>query len=170
MPPPAFTTPPCLPAEPICWRSKGTRARACKQSRAWIWSLNVKGRGGDAVLDRPFDRARENSLVVFVHPEDEAAVDHHPETVQPTNRRGIVAAQVLILPLLRQVRGIQRFKANEETSKSTLDRSLEYYSLLRESGRAIPALMVVSERALARLDPSKGEVEDEYFTRPYSAS
>jgi cellulose biosynthesis protein BcsQ len=53
--------------------------------------------------------------------------------------------------------------------ETDLDRSLEYYSQLRESGRAIPALMVVSERALARLDPSKGEVEDEYFTRPYSA-
>jgi pilus assembly protein CpaE len=53
--------------------------------------------------------------------------------------------------------------------ETDLDRSLEYYSLLRDSGRAIPVLMVVSERALARLDPSKGEVEDEYFTRPYSA-
>jgi pilus assembly protein CpaE len=29
--------------------------------------------------------------------------------------------------------------------------------------------MVVSERALARLDPSSGDVQDEYFTRPYSA-
>src|SRR5262245_24663591 len=53
--------------------------------------------------------------------------------------------------------------------ETDLDQSLEYYSQLRDSGRAIPALMVVSERALARLDPSKGEVEDEYFTRPYSA-
>jgi pilus assembly protein CpaE len=53
--------------------------------------------------------------------------------------------------------------------ETDLDRSLEYYSLLRDTGRTIPALMVVSERALARLDPSKGEVEDEYFTRPYSA-
>ena len=53
--------------------------------------------------------------------------------------------------------------------ETDLDQSLEYYSLLRDAGRTIPALMVVSERALARLDPSSGDVEDEYFTRPYSA-
>ena len=53
--------------------------------------------------------------------------------------------------------------------ETDLDQSLEFYSLLRDAGRAIPALMVVSERALMRLDPSSGVVEDEYFTRPYSA-
>jgi pilus assembly protein CpaE len=53
--------------------------------------------------------------------------------------------------------------------ETDLDQSLEYYGLLRDAGRAIPALMVVSERALSRLDPSSGGVEDEYFTRPYSA-
>ncbi len=53
--------------------------------------------------------------------------------------------------------------------ETDLDQSLEYYSLLRDAGRTIPALMVMSERALARLDPSSGDVEDEYFTRPYSA-
>ena len=53
--------------------------------------------------------------------------------------------------------------------ETDFDQSLEYYGLLRDGGRAIPALMVVSERALARLDPSSGDVEDEYFTRPYSA-
>jgi pilus assembly protein CpaE len=53
--------------------------------------------------------------------------------------------------------------------ETDLDTSLEYYSLLRDAGRAIPALMVLSERAFARLDPSSGGVEDEYFTRPYSA-
>lgn len=53
--------------------------------------------------------------------------------------------------------------------ETDLDQSLEYYGLLRDAGRAIPALMVVSERALGRLDPSSGGVEDEYFSRPYSA-
>jgi pilus assembly protein CpaE len=53
--------------------------------------------------------------------------------------------------------------------ETDLDQSLEYYGLLRDTGRAIPALMVVSERALAKLDPNSGGVEDEYFTRPYSA-
>jgi MinD-like ATPase involved in chromosome partitioning or flagellar assembly len=53
--------------------------------------------------------------------------------------------------------------------ETDFDQSLEYYSLLRENGRSIPALMVMSERALARLSGSSGSVEDEYFTRPYSA-
>jgi pilus assembly protein CpaE len=48
--------------------------------------------------------------------------------------------------------------------------SLEFYSLLHDDGRDIPALMVVSPRTLERL--SSGEtttgVGDEYFTRPYS--
>jgi pilus assembly protein CpaE len=47
--------------------------------------------------------------------------------------------------------------------------SLEYYGLLREGGRAIPALMVVSPRALDQLSVNVGSVEDEYVTRPYSA-
>ena len=53
--------------------------------------------------------------------------------------------------------------------ETDFDQSLEYYSLLRENGRAVPALMVVSERTLSRLTGTSGSVEDEYFTRPYSA-
>ena len=49
------------------------------------------------------------------------------------------------------------------------DLSLEYYALLREGGRQIPALMVLSPSALDLMQaPSSSEVEDEYFTRPYS--
>lgn len=55
--------------------------------------------------------------------------------------------------------------------ESDFDTSLEYYALLREGGREIPALMVLSPRALDRLavGPSRAAVADEYFTRPYSA-
>ena len=53
--------------------------------------------------------------------------------------------------------------------ETDLDQSLEYYSLLRENGRQIPALMVMSDRALARMDVGANEAEDEYFSRPYSA-
>jgi pilus assembly protein CpaE len=53
--------------------------------------------------------------------------------------------------------------------ETDFDQSLEYYSLLRDNGRAVPALMVVSERTLSRMTGSSGSVEDEYFTRPYSA-
>ena len=55
--------------------------------------------------------------------------------------------------------------------ETDFDQSLEYYSCLREGRRAIPALMVVSPRALDRLASNAmvSAVEDEYFTRPYSA-
>jgi pilus assembly protein CpaE len=51
------------------------------------------------------------------------------------------------------------------------DQSLEYYSLLHEDGRDIPALMVVSPRNLEQLTGSgtRVTIEDEYFARPYSA-
>ncbi len=54
--------------------------------------------------------------------------------------------------------------------ETDFDQSLEYYGLLRDAGRKIPALMVVSPRTLDHIGPSShGAVEDEYFTRPYSA-
>jgi Flp pilus assembly CpaE family ATPase len=54
--------------------------------------------------------------------------------------------------------------------ETDFDRSLEFYGLLREGGRVIPALMVVSPRTLDKLGSgASGSVEDEYFTRPYSA-
>jgi pilus assembly protein CpaE len=53
--------------------------------------------------------------------------------------------------------------------ETDFDQSLEFYGLLRDGGRAIPALMVVSPRTLDKLGSASGSVEDEYFTRPYSA-
>jgi pilus assembly protein CpaE len=54
--------------------------------------------------------------------------------------------------------------------ETDFDLSLEYYGLLRDVDRAVPALMVVSERTLGNLGLNgAGGVEDEYFTRPYSA-
>ena len=54
--------------------------------------------------------------------------------------------------------------------ESDFDRSLEFYSLLHDEERDIPALMVVSPRALDRLAgaATKANIDDEFFTRPYS--
>src|SRR5450631_469680 len=54
--------------------------------------------------------------------------------------------------------------------ESDFDRSLEFYSLLHDGDRDIPALMVVSPRALDRLAgaATKADINDEFFTRPYS--
>ncbi len=55
--------------------------------------------------------------------------------------------------------------------ETDFDQLLEYYGLLRDGGRAIPALMVLSPRALERqvANPTASSADDEYFTRPYSA-
>ena len=55
--------------------------------------------------------------------------------------------------------------------ESDLDSALEYWELLHEPGRSIPVLMVVTPWALDRLSQATrtASVDDEYFTRPYSA-
>jgi pilus assembly protein CpaE len=53
--------------------------------------------------------------------------------------------------------------------ENDFDTSLEYYGLLHDAGRDIPALMVLSARALERVGATHAGIRDEYFTRPYSA-
>src|SRR3954469_16614656 len=51
--------------------------------------------------------------------------------------------------------------------ESDLDLSLEYYGLLHDGARHIPALMVMSPQAVGTL--FNNSTSDEFFTRPYSA-
>jgi DNA-binding NtrC family response regulator len=54
--------------------------------------------------------------------------------------------------------------------ENDFDRTLEMYALLHDEDRNIPALIVVAARALDRMSlAGKARVNDEYFTRPYSA-
>jgi MinD-like ATPase involved in chromosome partitioning or flagellar assembly len=54
--------------------------------------------------------------------------------------------------------------------ENDFDRTIEMYALLHENDRNIPALMVVSAKALDRMGlAGRARVSDEYFTRPYSA-
>ena len=54
--------------------------------------------------------------------------------------------------------------------ENDLDASLEYWTILREGTRHIPTLMVVTPRTLEQLTAGAGaSIDDEYFTRPYSA-
>ncbi len=52
--------------------------------------------------------------------------------------------------------------------ETDFDTSIEYYSLLHDEGRDIPALMVVTPRTLERFSTTGAAINDEYFTRPYS--
>ncbi len=55
--------------------------------------------------------------------------------------------------------------------ETDFDEYLEYYGLLHDVGRAVPALMVVSPRTMEQLasHPTASSLDDEYLTRPYSA-
>ncbi len=54
--------------------------------------------------------------------------------------------------------------------ENEFDRTLEMYSMLHADGRDVPALMVVPARTLGRMGMGgRGQVRDEYCTRPYSA-
>ena len=61
--------------------------------------------------------------IVAIHAEDEAAVDHHAEVVQTADGRAVVAAQVLVLALLEQVRRVERLEADEEAAQAGIDRA-----------------------------------------------
>ncbi|HEY7130807.1 MAG TPA: AAA family ATPase [Candidatus Limnocylindrales bacterium] len=50
--------------------------------------------------------------------------------------------------------------------ETDLDKSLEYYGLLHEGSRSIPALMVMAPSALDRM--FSGDSADEFFSRPYT--
>ncbi len=54
--------------------------------------------------------------------------------------------------------------------ESDPDVGSDAWSMLHESGRSIPALLVVGNHMLEQLDPdAAGHRDDEYLTRPYSA-
>lgn len=54
--------------------------------------------------------------------------------------------------------------------ETDFDASLEYWSVLHDEGRAIPALMVVAPGSYDRLSSGASDSsEDEYVTRPFSA-
>ena len=69
--------------------------------------------------------------------------------------------------LLRSRRDIALAILDGETD---FDTSLEYYGVLHDEGRSVPALMIVSPRTLDKLSAgtTRTGINDEYFTRPYS--
>jgi hypothetical protein len=110
---------------PVVDRDAPLLRHSLVESGARIGCEDVERRCLDAVLDCPLHGSREHRSVVGVHPEDEAAVDHHAEIVQAADGRGIVPPQVLILPLFREIRRVQRFEADEEAAQPRGDRTFQ---------------------------------------------
>ena len=102
------------------------------EGRVRVGRQDVEGRGFDPLLDRPLDRPLEDVRAVVVHAEDKAAVDHHTEVVQPPDGRRVVAADVLVFPLLLQVVAVDGLEADEEAAQAARDRLLEDLRLLED--------------------------------------
>ena len=77
----------------------------------------MKGRRGDAVLDGPIHGPLKHVLVIVVHPEDEAAVDHDPQVMEPIRHGRIVAAQVLALVAADEIAGCEGLEPDEQAAK-----------------------------------------------------
>src|SRR5262249_39128674 len=96
-----------------------------EQSRTGVRRLNVKRRGRDPLLDRPIHRPPEHALVIVVHAEDEAAVDHDAEAVQPPRDGRIVTPEVLAFVASGEVGRRKRLEADEQTAQSRLGGALD---------------------------------------------
>ena len=60
----------------------------------------------------------KTALVVVVHAEDEAAVDHHAQIVQPADGGVVIAVEVLVLVLRAQVGRAERLEADEQAAQA----------------------------------------------------
>jgi hypothetical protein len=78
-----------------------------------------------AVLDCPIHRPSENALVIVVHPEDEAAVDHDPELVKAVGDCGVVTPQVLPFVAPDEIAWRKRLETHEETPQPHLGSALD---------------------------------------------
>lgn len=70
------------------------------------------------MLDGPVHGPSKHVIVVVVHPEDEAAVDHDPQAMEPIGHGRIVAAQVLALVATDEIAGREGFEPDEEAAKA----------------------------------------------------
>ena len=99
---------------PVPRRDPALRFHLGVEARPRIRRLDVERRGRDALLHGPVHRAPEHVLIVIVHPEDKAAIDHDAEIVQPFRDRRVVTAE--ILPL---VAGLEVGRASASRTRRT---------------------------------------------------
>jgi len=106
---------------------------------------------------------RSAVAIALPRPEFEAVRDH---LVEAGYDAILVRSEAELDALLESRNDIHVAVLDGETD---FDGTLEMYACLHDSGRSIPALLLMPPRALGRMGlGSKGPVKDEYFTRPYS--
>jgi len=70
------------------------------------------------VSNRPIHGAPEYVFAIVIHAEDEAAVDHDSQRMQPVGNRFVIPPKVLSFVAARQVAGSQGLKAYEDAAQS----------------------------------------------------
>jgi hypothetical protein len=69
-----------------------------------------------SLLDGPIHGSSKNVLVV-IHAEDEAPVDHDAEVMESVGDRGVVASEVLALVAARQIARRERLEADKQAAQ-----------------------------------------------------
>src|SRR5213595_3224636 len=87
----------CVVEIPIAGFDTVTRSHLREERCAGIRCENVKGRGGNAILDGPIDGPSEHIPVITVQTENKAAVNHNPQVIQPARHLAITAPKILTL-------------------------------------------------------------------------
>src|SRR5437667_4620759 len=73
----------------------------------------------NALPHGPIDGACEDAFVVVIHAENEAAVDHHSQVMEPADCGVVIAIQVLPLVVIAKVGGADGLKAHEQAAEAT---------------------------------------------------
>src|SRR5262249_48508969 len=79
---------------------------------------DVKGSRCDPSLDGPVYGAGEDVAVVSVQAEDEAAVDHDAEAIEPAHHLAVATAEVLALASAFEAAAGKRFEPDEQAPQS----------------------------------------------------
>jgi PrpF protein len=116
---------PRIVAIPVSRRDPAFVLHPREQARAGIGRLDMEGRRRDAVLDRPVDGAGKDIGIIVVHAEDEAAVDHDSDAMQPLGHRLVVASQILQLVAAPEVIRRQGLESDEDAAQPRLRGALE---------------------------------------------
>src|SRR5262249_13042952 len=96
-----------------------TRGRhSAMKAGSRIRRQDVERRRFNAVLNRPFNRSLEHRLVVSVHAEYEAPVDHHAKIVKLANGIAVIPVEVLELALFTEISVIERLESYEQAAQS----------------------------------------------------
>jgi hypothetical protein len=82
----------------------------------------VKGGRRDAMLDCKVDGAAEDIGVVIIHTENEAAVDHDSQAMEPFRYSVVVAARILPFVAPGEIGRGERFQSDKKTAQASLGR------------------------------------------------